>query len=177
MFIDLDNFKGVNDTLGHAIGDELLLQFSNRLVQCVRVRDTVGRLGGDEFALILIMQEGQQGAAVIAEKIRDVLRTPFLLHGHDVSVTASIGTTIHPDDASSPDTLITYVDTAMYEAKHAGRDTYRFFTAQMNADVLARLELETALRKAIRNEEFVLHYQPKVHLNSGRIAGLEALLR
>ena len=175
LFIDLDNFKNVNDTLGHAIGDELLLQFSNRLIQCVRVRDTVGRLGGDEFALI--MQEGQQGAAVIAKKICELMRVPFLLHGHDVNVTASIGITIHPDDSSNPDTLIKYADTAMYAAKHAGRDTYRFFTAQMNADVLARLNLESALRKAIKHEEFVLHYQPKVHLSSGRIAGLEALLR
>jgi diguanylate cyclase (GGDEF)-like protein/PAS domain S-box-containing protein len=177
LFIDLDNFKNVNDTLGHAIGDELLLQFSNRLIQCVRVRDTVGRLGGDEFALILIMQDGQQGAVVIAKKIREVLRAPFLLLGHEVNVTASIGITIHPDDSSDPDTLIKYADTAMYQAKQAGRDTYRFFTAQMNADVLARLTLETALRKALENGEFVLHYQPKVHLNSGRVAGLEALLR
>ncbi|MDQ1817384.1 EAL domain-containing protein [Massilia sp. CCM 9210] len=177
MFLDLDNFKNINDTLGHAIGDELLLQFSNRLMQCVRVRDTVGRLGGDEFALILIMQDCQQGAVVIAQKIRDVLRAPFILSGHEVTITASIGITVHPDDASDPDTLIKYADTAMYQAKHAGRDTYRFFTAQMNADVLARLTLETALRKAIENEEFVLHYQPKVHLNSGRVAGLEALLR
>jgi diguanylate cyclase (GGDEF)-like protein/PAS domain S-box-containing protein len=177
LFIDLDNFKSVNDTLGHAIGDELLLQFSNRLIQCVRVRDTVGRLGGDEFALILIMQDGQQGAVVIAKKIREVLRAPFLLLGHEVTISASIGITIHPDDSSDPDTLIKYADTAMYQAKHAGRDTYRFFTAQMNADVLTRLHLETALRKAIENEEFVLYYQPKVHLNSGRISGLEALLR
>ncbi|CUI03765.1 EAL domain-containing protein [Massilia antarctica] len=177
MFLDLDNFKNINDTLGHAIGDELLLQFSNRLVQCVRVRDTVGRLGGDEFALILIMQDSQQGAVVIAEKIRDALRAPFILRGHEVTITASIGITVHPHDASDPDTLIKYADTAMYQAKHAGRDTYRFFTAQMNANVLARLSIETALRKAIENEEFVLYYQPKVHLNSGRIAGLEALLR
>jgi EAL domain-containing protein (putative c-di-GMP-specific phosphodiesterase class I) len=114
---------------------------------------------------------------VIAKKIREVLRAPFLLLGHEVNMTASIGITIHPDDSSDPDTLIKYADTAMYQAKHAGRDTYRFFTAQMNADVLARLNLETALRKAVENEEFVLHYQPKVHLNSGRVAGLEALLR
>ncbi|NHZ95810.1 EAL domain-containing protein [Massilia sp. CCM 8734] len=177
MFIDLDNFKTVNDTLGHAVGDELLVQFSNRLVECVRVRDTVGRLGGDEFALILIMQESQQDAVVIADKIRDALRAPFVLHGHELSMTASIGITLHPVDSSDPATLIKYADTAMYEAKHAGRDTYRFFTAQMNADVLARLKLEKALRQAIEHEQFVLYYQPKVHVNSGRVAGLEALLR
>ena len=177
MFVDLDHFKNVNDTLGHAIGDELLLQFSNRLIQCVRVRDTVGRLGGDEFALILAIHEGQLGPASVATKIREALRPPFLLHGHEVTLSASIGITVHPDDSSDPETLIKYADTAMYQAKHAGRDTYRFFTAQMNTAVLTRLNLEVALRKAIEHEEFVLYYQPKVHLNNGRIAGLEALLR
>jgi len=177
LFIDLDHFKDVNDTLGHAVGDELLRQLSNRLVQCVRIRDTVGRLGGDEFALIVMMQEGQQGAVLVANKIRDVLRAPFDLKGHEVAVTASIGITVYPVDAHDPETLIKYADTAMYRAKQAGRDTFRFFTAQMNAEVLARLEMETALRRAIENEEFVLYYQPKVHLPTGEVAGLEALLR
>ncbi|MDB5968470.1 MAG: diguanylate cyclase [Hydrocarboniphaga sp.] len=177
LFVDLDHFKDVNDTLGHTIGDALLIEVSNRLVDCVRIRDTVGRLSGDEFALILVMQEGQQGAAVVAQKIRDALRRPLKLQGHEVSVTTSIGITIYPDDASEPGVLIQYADTAMYQAKQAGRDTFRFFTAQMNAEAQARLELETALRKAVENNEFVLHYQPKVQLNSGRIAGLEALLR
>jgi len=177
LFIDLDHFKNVNDTLGHAVGDELLRQLSNRLVQCVRIRDTVGRLGGDEFALIVMMQEGQQGAVLVANKIRDVLRAPFDLKGHEVAVTASIGITVHPVDAHDPETLIKYADTAMYRAKQAGRDTFRFFTAQMNAEVLARLDMETALRRAIENEEFVLYYQPKVHLPTGEVAGVEALLR
>jgi diguanylate cyclase (GGDEF)-like protein len=177
LFIDLDNFKNVNDTLGHAIGDALLMAFSERLMHCVRVRDTVGRLGGDEFALILLVPEGQQGAALVAQKIRAALQAPFHLLGHDISVSASIGITLHPGDASDPDTLIKYADTAMYQAKQAGRDTYRFFTAQMNTDVLARLELEMALRKAIERSQFTLHYQPKVQLHSGRVTGLEALLR
>lgn len=177
LFVDLDYFKNVNDTLGHAIGDELLIQCSRRMVQCVRIRDTVGRLGGDEFGLILRIQDQQQSAAVVANKIREALRTPFELHGHEFSMTASIGITLHPDDASDAETLIKYADTAMYRAKQAGRDTFRFFTAQMNVDVLARLELETALRKAIDNNEFVLYYQPKVDLDSGRIVGVEALLR
>ncbi len=177
LFIDLDHFKNVNDTLGHAIGDELLRQFSTRLMQCVRTRDTVGRLGGDEFALILTMQGGQQGATLVANKIRDVLRAPFDLRGHAISVTASIGITVHPDDACDPETLIKYADTAMYRAKQAGRDTFRFFTAQMNTEVLAQLELETALRKAVEHNEFVLHYQPKVRLDDGHISGVEALLR
>ena len=177
MFIDLDHFKNVNDTLGHAVGDALLVQFSTRLRRCVRLRDTVGRLGGDEFALILVLQEGHQPAAQVAAKIREALRGPFDLLGHEVVVTASIGITIYPDDAVAPDVLIKYADTAMYQAKHAGRDTCRFFTAQMNADMLQRLEMECALRKAIENAEFVLHYQPKVHLLSGAVAGMEALLR
>ena len=131
LCIDLDQFKNVNDTLGHAIGDELLCQFSNRLVECVRIRDTVGRLGGDEFALILVMQDNQQeGCALVATKIRDVLRVPFDLAGHSVSVTASIGISIHPDDASDPDTLMKHADTAMYQAKQAGRDTFRFLVHQ-----------------------------------------------
>jgi diguanylate cyclase (GGDEF)-like protein len=177
LCIDLDHFKNVNDTLGHAIGDELLRQFSSRLVQCVRVRDTVGRLGGDEFALILMMRDGQEGATVVANKIREVLRVPFDLNGREASITASIGISVHPDDASDPETLLKYADTAMHRAKQAGRDTFRFFTAQMNVDVLAQLDLEAALRHAVENGEFVLCYQPKVNIASGRIAGLEALLR
>ena len=177
MFIDLDHFKNVNDTLGHAVGDELLNQFSNRLMACVRMRDTVGRLGGDEFALILVMEQGQQGAAQVAAKIRDSLHQPFNLHGYEVLMTASIGITIHPDDGDDADALIKYADTAMYQAKHAGRNTYRFFTAQMNADVLQRQDLESALRKAIERDEFELYYQPKVSLSTGAIVGLEALLR
>lgn len=176
LFIDLDHFKNVNDTLGHVIGDELLTQVGSRLLECVRIRDTVGRLGGDEFALILMHQD-QQGGALVAKKIREVLRAPFDLNGYEACVTASIGVTVFPDDASNPEALIKYADTAMYRAKQAGRDTYRFFTAQMNIEVLARLHLEAALRKAVDNGEFVLHYQPKIALDSGRIAGLEALLR
>ncbi|WP_167224185.1 EAL domain-containing protein [Massilia rubra] len=177
LFLDLDNFKAVNDTLGHGVGDDLLVQFAHRLFGCVRARDTVGRLGGDEFGVILVMQDEQNDAAAVAGKIRDVLRTPFVLGQHELHVTASIGITMHPLDASQPDELIKYADTAMYRAKHAGRDTFRFFTAQMNVEVLARLDLEKALRRAFDNGEFVLHYQPKVALESGSVAGVEALLR
>ncbi len=177
LFIDLDHFKIVNDTLGHAIGDELLIQFSNRLVQCVRIRDTVGRLGGDEFAIILVMEDEGHSPSIVANKIREVLRKPFDLKGHEMTVTASIGITIYPDDASDTETLIKYADTAMYGAKHAGRDTYRFFTSQMNIAMLAKLDLENALHKALENDEFVLYYQPKVDTKTGYVAGLEALIR
>ena len=177
LFVDLDHFKQVNDKLGHAIGDELLVQFSGRLARSVRLRDTVGRLGGDEFALILVMEDGQQGAAVVASKIREALQPPFDLKGHQASISASIGISVFPDDARDAGTLLKHADTAMYRAKQAGNDTFRFFTAQMNDEVVARLDLEAALRKAIENGEFVLHYQPKIQLNNGRINGLEALLR
>lgn len=177
LFIDLDHFKNVNDSLGHPVGDELLRQFSNRLMMCVRVRDTVGRLGGDEFALILTMQDGIQPAAQVALKIQYSLHAPFTLKGHEVTITASIGITIYPDDATDPQILLQYADTAMYHAKQGGRDTFRFFTTQMNLDAMARLEMQKALRHAIENDEFLLYYQPKVDLCSGQIDGFEALLR
>ena len=177
LFLDVDRFKNVNDTLGHAIGDELLRQFSSRLVDCLRVRDTIGRFGGDEFAAILMLPEGAQNAIAVVDKIRETLRRPFDLKGHEVTVTASIGISVYPDDGDDSDTLIQYADTAMYRAKEAGRDAFRFFTAEMNAQSLARLELENALRRAIDNDEFVLYFQPKVHIASGRISGAEALIR
>ena len=139
LFLDVDRFKNINDTLGHPIGDELLRQFSNRLVDCLRVRDTVGRFGGDEFAAILMLPEGPQSALTVVDKIRDSLRRPFDLAGHEMTVTASIGITVYPEDGLDADTLIKYADTAMYRAKEAGRDAYRFFTAEMNAQSLARL--------------------------------------
>jgi diguanylate cyclase (GGDEF)-like protein/PAS domain S-box-containing protein len=177
LFLDVDRFKTVNDTLGHPIGDELLRQFSSRLVDCLRMRDTIGRFGGDEFAAILMLSEGAQNAVAVVDKIRESLRRPFDLKGHEVTVTASIGIAVFPDDGDDADTLIQYADTAMYRAKEAGRDAFRFFTAEMNEQSLARLDLENALRHAIENDEFVLYFQPKVHIASGRISGAEALIR
>jgi diguanylate cyclase (GGDEF)-like protein/PAS domain S-box-containing protein len=178
LFLDIDRFKNINDTLGHALGDELLRQVGNRLLTCLRIRDTVGRLGGDEFTLILVIPDGPQGAVVVANKIREALRQPFDLEGHEViTVTASIGITVYPTDSSDPDTLIKYADTAMYQAKEAGRDTYRFYTAEMNARVQEKLDLENAMRKALDNGEFVLYYQPKMEINTGRWTGVEALIR
>ncbi|SFD73387.1 EAL domain-containing protein [Massilia yuzhufengensis] len=177
LCITLDRFKIINDSLGTALGDELLRQFSTRLVRCVRLRDTVGRLGGDEFALILTMTRDQQEAVNVANEIREALRAPFDLHGQAAALTASIGIAMYPEDSTEPGALIKYADTAMVRAKEAGRDGYRFFTAGMNVQVLARLDLELALRGALEGGEFVLYYQPKLELNTGRVAGVEALLR
>ena len=178
LFITLDRFKIVNDSLGPALGDELLRQFSNRLMRVMDLRDAVGRLGGDEFAVVLNMTREQEHEPVhVANEIREALRTPFDLNGKKAVLTASIGIAMYPDDALEPGTLVKYADTAMVRAKEAGRDGYRFFTAGMNVQVLARLDLEVALRGALEGEQFVLHYQPKLELNTGRVTGVEALLR
>jgi diguanylate cyclase (GGDEF)-like protein len=179
LFITLDRFKVVNDSLGPALGDELLRQFSTRLVRCVRLRDTIGRLGGDEFALILTMtrEQTEDEAVSVANEVREALRAPFDLNGQKAVLTASIGIAMYPDDATDPGTLVKYADVAMVRAKEAGRDGYRFFTAGMNVQVLARLDLELALRGAIDGDQFELHYQPKLDLNTGRVSGVEALLR
>lgn len=177
LHLDLDHFKNVNDTYGREIGDELLIQVSDRLLERVCERDTVGRLGGDEFGLILTMLEDRRDVAVVAERLRKALLEPFCIDGHDVSVSASIGITLHPDDATDTGTLLRYADTAMYQAKQSGRDAFQFFTSAMNTEVWRRLELETALRHAFKNGEFVLHYQPKVDLRNGNVVGVEALLR
>jgi len=177
LLLDLDDFKNVNDTYGHATGDELLIQVSDRLIKCVRGRDAVGRLGGDEFALILMVPRGRGDAEVVASKIQTALMEPFHLAGHDIMVTASSGITLCPEDATDAETLLKYADTAMYQAKQNGRDSFQFFTSSMDTEVWRRLELTTALRQAVKNGEFVLHYQPQVDVASGQVVGLEALLR
>ncbi|TFW20729.1 EAL domain-containing protein [Duganella callida] len=177
LFIGLDRFKNINDSLGAARGDDLLRQFSNRLVQRVRIRDTVGRLGGDQFALILTMSRDQQDAVNAAHEVREALRQPFDLGGQQAALSASIGISIYPDDTTDPENLINFAETAMERAKQAGRDGYRFFTANMNVQVLARLDMELALRRAFDEQELLLHFQPKVNLNTGAFAGVESLLR
>jgi len=177
LCIDLDHFKNVNDTRGHALGDELLCQVSSRLLHCVRIRDTVARIGGDEFGVILAARDGEQRAHLVANRIRETLCVPFAVKDHEITVTASVGIALSPGDAADAETLVQYADTAMYQAKGAGRNTLRFFKARMNTDALARLDIETALRKAVENQEFVLHFQPKVDVRSGVICGMEALLR
>ncbi|SEA26312.1 EAL domain-containing response regulator [Nitrosospira multiformis] len=177
LFLDIDNFKNINDTLGFALGDELLREFSLRLLECLRVTDIVARIGGDEFGCILVSADDLGNAGLVASKIREALRQPFDLQGHQVTVTASIGISVYPIDSIDADTLVKNGDTAMYQSKTAGRDTYRFFTPEMNIRAIEKLDQENALRKALDREEFVLHYQPKVDLSNGWVTGMEALLR
>ncbi|MGB5585526.1 MAG: EAL domain-containing protein [Gammaproteobacteria bacterium] len=177
LFLDLDRFKLVNDTLGHAAGDQLLQQVGNQLSSCVRKVDTVSRLGGDEFVLILEDLTTSEDASQIAVKVLDALSRPFHLDGHDVYVTASAGISLYPDDGEDAKDLFKNADTAMYRAKAQGKNTYCFFTEDMNIEVTARLARENQLRRALDEETMTLHYQPRVDLRTGQIVGIEALLR
>jgi diguanylate cyclase (GGDEF)-like protein/PAS domain S-box-containing protein len=177
LIIDLDRFKAVNETLGHNMGDQLLRQYGERLVECLRSRDIVARIGGDEFGIILITPDQPLRAEVVGNKILTAMHRPFTLGDREVTVTGSIGITVYPIDSEDAGVLIKNSETAMYRAKEAGRDTYRFYTAEMNASALEKLERENALRKALANDEFVLHYQPKMDLASDRVSSVEALIR
>lgn len=175
--VDLNDFKSVNDTWGHLTGDQVLAEFSQRLSNCLNVSDTLGRMDGDEFAMILIIRKGQAGPQQMVDRIREMLREPFRLLGSEILMTASIGIALYPDDGADAHRLIKQANTAMNRAKQVGRDTYRFYTAQMNVEVLARQEMENALRDAVHKQAFELYYQPKIRLSDGHICGLEALLR
>jgi diguanylate cyclase (GGDEF)-like protein/PAS domain S-box-containing protein len=177
LFIDLDRFKLVNDTLGHSAGDKLLKEAAERLRSCIRGSDTVGRLGGDEFAAILSELSIPSDAGLVAQKIIDVLRQPFDLDGKETYVSASIGITLYPADSDSAEALIMNADAAMYRAKEQGRNNYQFFTRDMNQRALARVQMEASLRRALDRGEFRLVFQPKAHLATGKICGFEALLR
>ena len=177
LFVDLDRFKLVNDTLGHGAGDKLLKEAAARLSRCVRTGDTAGRFGGDEFGAILMDLAKPGDAGLVAQKILDALAQPFNLDGQDAFISASIGITLFPNDGDNPEALVMNADTAMYRAKEQGRNIYQFFTREMNERALQRVQMEAALRRALERKEFLLHYQPKVDLKTGKICGLEALLR
>jgi diguanylate cyclase (GGDEF)-like protein len=177
LFIDVDRFKHVNDTFGHAAGDKLLQRVSARLRECVRGEDTVGRLSGDEFAMVLSQLGAAEDAAIVANKVITQLNQPFMLEGAELYVTASIGIALFPADSADQDELIRNADIAMYRAKELGRNNYQFYTPDMNKRTREMLSLEGELRRALERDELVLHYQPKVSLATGAITGLEALLR
>ncbi len=177
LFLDLDRFKAINDTLGHNVGDQLLRIAADRLQSCVRDCDTVARLGGDEFTVIVEDVGDRETAAIVAQKIIDTFSQPFNLHGHEVFVTTSVGITLYPDDDEHIDALLRNADAAMYRAKECGRNNYQFYVPEMNVRARERLMLENALRRALVREEFTLYYQPRVDLHSGRVIGAEALLR
>jgi diguanylate cyclase (GGDEF)-like protein len=176
MILDCDRFKTVNDTLGHTAGDRLLCAVGDRLEQCVREGDTVARLGGDEFTILLPGIRHADNAALVAQKILEALQQPFALNNHEVFIGTSIGITLYPWDEDS-ETLIRHADAAMYKAKEDGGNDFRFYAHEMTHTDLRRLSLEGQLRKAIERNELALHYQPQADLASGRVFGVEALLR
>jgi diguanylate cyclase (GGDEF)-like protein/PAS domain S-box-containing protein len=177
LYLDLDQFKRVNDTLGHEAGDELLREVARRLTECVRKEDTVARPGGDEFAILLYEIGAPSDAGSVAEKILEQLRRPVTISGHQLVVTTSIGITIIPDDSEEANILTKNADLAMYRAKERGRNNYQYFSEEMNTLAQKRLKTENELRMALEQEQFELFYQPKVDIRDNRIVGVEALIR
>jgi len=177
LFLDVDRFKHVNDSLGHVIGDRLLQAVARRLLSCVRRSDTVSRQGGDEFVILLSEINQAQDAALSAEKMLQTLSVPYHIDQHELRVTGSIGIVVYPDDGIDTDMLLKHADIAMYHAKEQGRNNYQFFEPDLNVRALERQVLESGLRRAIEGHELVLHYQPKVDLESGAIVGAEAFVR
>ena len=177
LFLDLDSFKGINDALGHAVGDEVLKLAATRLRQTIRDSDTVARLGGDEFTVILENIDDHRDVALIAERIVATFSHPFVVGDRDLGTSCSVGITIYPEDGTDVTALLKNADIAMYRSKSEGRGLYRFFTPEMNNEVQERLALENQLRSAVRNREFELHYQPQLSLGTGEVLGVEALMR
>lgn len=177
LFLDLDGFKHINDSLGHPTGDKLLQSIAKRLVGCVRGSDTVSRQGGDEFVVLLSEMEQSEDAAISAIRILQAVGESHTVDQHDLHVTTSIGVSVFPDDGEDAETLVKNADTAMYQAKENGRQSYQFFKSAMNVRAVERQSIEENLRRALEREEFALHYQPKINLRTGEITGAEALLR
>lgn len=177
LFMDIDRFKTINDSLGHHVGDQLLQEVARRLKRCVAGSDTIARLGGDEFVIVLEHMTSIQDAGHVASRIINEMQAPIIIGQHTLSITISIGIGIHPEDGDDVITLMKSADAAMYHAKGMGRNNYQFFTAEMNLRIEKQMMLETRLRHALDNGELLLHYQPQVDLLSGRIKGVEALLR
>jgi diguanylate cyclase (GGDEF)-like protein len=177
MFLDLDGFKMINDTLGHAVGDGFLRAIAQRLSSCLRESDTAARLGGDEFALLLTHLTSEFDAAEVARKVLGSVSIPMALRNRSLVTTASIGISTYPKDGSDPEELIRKADTAMYQAKQRGRNRYEFFTEEMNSAIRRRAALESRMRRALEDEQFRVLYQPQFDLRRGRIVGVEALVR
>lgn len=177
LFLDLDGFKRINDTCGHAYGDRLLQAVAKRLCGCVRHSDTVSRQGGDEFVILLAEDKNAEDAAITAGKIIKTLAAPYLIEDHEICISASIGISVYPADGADAETLVRNADMAMYLAKQSGRNNFQFFESEMNTRAVEKKFIEENLRNALQHDEFFLHYQPKINLVSGAITGVEALLR